>query len=137
CDLQIAADHAHFGMPEVKVGVPSVIEAALLPRLIGWGKAAELVLLGEAIDAQEAHRIGLVQKLAPAAALDAEVERWLEALLAAGARAVRLQKKLMRRWAVLPIEQAIEAGIDTLAEAYGGDEPARFAGAVANRPRRS
>ena len=135
CDLQIAAEHAHFGMPEVKVGVPSVIEAALLPRLIGWGKAAELVLLGEAIDAAEAYRVGLVQKLAPAAALDAELERWIEALLVAGPRAVRLQKKLLRRWAALPAEQAIEAGIDALAEAYTTDEPHRLAGAVASRSR--
>jgi enoyl-CoA hydratase len=54
CDLLVAAEHAMFGMPEVKVGVPSVIEAALLPRLVGWGKAAELVLLGENIDAADA-----------------------------------------------------------------------------------
>ena len=135
CDLLVAAEHAMFGMPEVKVGVPSVIEAALLPRLVGWGKAAELVLLGENIDAREAHRIGLVQKVVPAAALDQAVESWIEALLAAGPQAVRLQKKLLRRWAVLPVDQAIEAGIDALAEAYTSDEPARLAGAFAQRPR--
>ena len=133
CDLLVAAEHAMFGMPEVKVGVPSVIEAALLPRLIGWGKAAELVLLGENIDAAEALRVGLVQKVVPLAQLDAAVDAWLDSLLAAGPNAVRLQKKLMRRWAVLPADQAILAGIDALAEAYTTDEPARMAGGFANR----
>ena len=47
CDLRVAADHSAFGMPEVKVGIPSVIEAALLPRFIGRGKAAELIYTGE------------------------------------------------------------------------------------------
>jgi len=136
CDLLVAAEHAMFGMPEVKVGVPSVIEAALLPRLVGWGKAAELVLLGENIDAAEAARIGLVQKVVPAAELDAAVDRWVESLLAAGPHAVRLQKKLLRRWAVLPVDRAIEAGIDALAEAYATDEPARLAGGFAARRNR-
>jgi enoyl-CoA hydratase len=135
CDLLVAAEHAMFGMPEVKVGVPSVIEAALLPRLVGWGKAAELVLLGENIDAAEALQVGLVQKVVPLAQLDAAVDRWLDSLVAAGPNAVRLQKKLMRRWAVLPADQAIEAGIDALAEAYTTDEPARLAGGFANRAR--
>jgi enoyl-CoA hydratase len=133
CDLLVAAEHAMFGMPEVKVGVPSVIEAALLPRLVGWGKAAELVLTGENIDAAEALRIGLVQKVVPLAGLDAAVDAWLDSLLAAGPQAVRLQKKLMRRWAVLPVDQAIEAGIDCFAEAYTSDEPARLAGGFASR----
>lgn len=133
CDLLAAAEHAMFGMPEVKVGVPSVIEAALLPRLIGWGKTAELVLTGENIDSAEALRLGLVQKRVPLAGLDAAVDSWLESLLAAGPQAVRLQKKLMRRWAVLALDQAIEAGIDCFAEAYATDEPARLAGGFAAR----
>jgi enoyl-CoA hydratase/carnithine racemase len=135
CDLLVAAEHAMFGMPEVKVGVPSVIEAALLPRLVGWGKAAELVLLGENIDAAEAHRIGLVQKVVPMAGLDAAVDCWLDSLIAAGPLAIRLQKKLMRRWAELPTHEAILAGIDALAEAYTTDEPARLAGGFVNRRR--
>ena len=57
CDLRIASDRAQFGMPEVKVGLPSVIEAAYLPRLIGLGRAAEMVYMGDMIDAGEAERI--------------------------------------------------------------------------------
>src|SRR5262249_14744219 len=94
CDLRVASDNAVFGLPEVKVGIPSVIEAALLPRLVGWGRAAQLVLLGETIDATEALRIGLVEKVVPQTELDAAVDAWLDAILAAGPRAVRLQKAL-------------------------------------------
>jgi len=50
-DMRVAADHAKFGMPETRFGIPSGMEAALLPRLIGWGKAVELVLTGDHIDA--------------------------------------------------------------------------------------
>src|SRR5262249_55256857 len=63
CDLRVASTRAMFGMPEGKVGMPSVVEAALLPRLIGVGRSAELVLLGENIDAARALALGLVEKM--------------------------------------------------------------------------
>jgi len=52
CDLRIADETAKFGMPEVKIGIPSVVEAALLPRLVGWGRARRLLYTGEIIDAR-------------------------------------------------------------------------------------
>ena len=126
CDLRVAAETAIFGMPEVKVGMPSVIEAALLPRLIGWGRTAQLVLLGENIDAAEALRIGLVEKVVPLVALDAAVEAWIEAILAAGANAVRVQKALMRDWERLPLDAAIKAGIASFGATFSSDEPQRM-----------
>ena len=136
CDLRVAAANAVFGMPEVKVGIPSVIEAALLPGLIGWGRTRELLLLGESIDAEAALRWGLVQRVVPAGELDAAVESCLVALLAAGPRAVRLQKKLIRQWEELPVSEAIAAGIDAFADAYATDEPSRRMRAFLARPRR-
>jgi len=123
CDLRVAAEHSIFGMPEVKVGIPSVIEAALLPRLIGLGKAAELVLTGTTLSAAEAVRCGLVQCVVPHAELDHAVERWTHAILQAGPTAVRLQKALLREWACLPLDQAIERGIASFTEAYRTAEP--------------
>ncbi len=125
CDLRIAADNAIFGMPEVKLGIPSVIEAALLPGLVGWGRARQILLLGEDFSAAHAEKWGLVEKVVPAAELDAEVERWIASLLAAGPRAVRLQKELMRRWEALPLRDAIRAGIPALSAAWETDEPVR------------
>src|SRR5207237_3874804 len=109
-------------MPEVKVGMPSVIEAALLPRLIGVGRAAELVLLGENIDAARALAIGLVEKVVPTTELDAAVEAWLASIVAAGAQAVRLQKALMRQWEKLPLDAAITAGIASFRTSFAGGE---------------
>lgn len=133
CDIRIGADNAKFGMPEVRVGIPSGMEAALLPRLIGWGKAAELVLTGDVIDADEAYRIGFLQRLVPAAQLDAEVERCLTSLLAGGARVMRLQKALLRDWEQLPIPEAIEAGIAACVRARDTDEPRRMMQAFIDR----
>src|SRR6266853_1899391 len=64
CDFRIAAHDARFGMPEVRVGIPSVIHAALLPRLIGWGRARWLVMTAENIDAPTALAWGLVDAVA-------------------------------------------------------------------------
>ena len=71
CDCRIAAHDARFGMPEVRVGIPSVIHAALLPRLIGWGRARWLVMTAENIDAPTALAWGLVDAVAPEGGLDA------------------------------------------------------------------
>lgn len=126
CDLRLAADNARFAMPEVKVGLPSVVEAALLPRLVGWGKAAELVYLARQYDAGEALAMGLVERTVPAARLDAALAEWIDDLLEAGPRAIRAQKALLGAWEREPLERAIELGIDALAEAYESDEPARM-----------
>ena len=63
CDLRVAAEGTKFSMPEVRLGIPSVVEAALLPRLMGTGRAAWLVLTGEAIDARRALEWGLVEEI--------------------------------------------------------------------------
>ncbi|HEY2177037.1 MAG TPA: enoyl-CoA hydratase-related protein [Caulobacteraceae bacterium] len=125
CDLRVAADTARFGMPEVRLGVPSVVEAALLPGIVGWSRAREMMLLGETFDATAALAMGLVDAAVPAGELDAAVERRIAALFAAGQNAVRLQKALMRRWESLPLKDAILAGADVFGRAYLTDEPAR------------
>jgi enoyl-CoA hydratase len=133
CDIRIGVEHAKFGMPEVRVGIPSGMEAALLPLLIGHGKTAELVLTGDIIDAHEAHRIGFLQRLVTAEALDAEVERCITSLLAGGARVMRLQKALLRDWEQLPLNEAIEAGISACVRARETDEPRRMMQAFIDR----
>jgi enoyl-CoA hydratase len=136
CDLRVASTRAKFGMPEVKVGLPSVVEAALIPRLIGYGRARELLLLGETIDAERALRWGLVERVVAPEMLDDEIEAVLSALLAAGPQAVRLQKQLMRQWEQLPADAAIAAGIDAFVRAFETDEPGRMLSAFTERKRR-
>lgn len=133
CDLRVGVDTAKLGMPEVRFGIPSGMEACLLPRLVGWGKACELVYTGEPIDAAEAWRCGFLEKVVPADALDEAVESWVKAILAAGPRAIRLQKRLVRDWERLPVERAIRAGIDACVAARRTDEPRRLMAAFLAR----
>src|SRR3546814_19489595 len=86
CDLRIASDNAVFAMPEVAIDLPSVIEAALFPRLIGWGRTAWLLYRGDTVDAATAERWGLVEKVVPPAELDAAVEELVGVLLRNGPR---------------------------------------------------
>lgn len=126
CDFRVASDNAKFGMPEVRVGLPSVIEAVLLPHIMGWGKAAEILLTGDMIDAEDARACGLIQKITPKDGLDGQVDAWLGSILASGPKAVRQQKKLIRSWENMPIDAAIRAAIDAFEEANRGDEPREY-----------
>ena len=133
CDLRVASDTATFGMPEVNVGIPSVIEAALLPRLIGAGKARELVYTGRSMTAAEAAQCGLVDRVVRATDLDVAALEWIRAIGAAGPRAIRLQKQLVRMWDTVPLDEAIEHSLQTFADAYQTDEPRRLMRAFLER----
>jgi enoyl-CoA hydratase/carnithine racemase len=123
CDMRTAAAGALMGLPEVRVGVPSVIEAALLPRLIGPGRAAELLLTGQSISAEQALGWGLVNRVAPASDLERVTTELLEGVLACAPGAIRLQKELMIRWRNTDLRTAVEYGINAFAQTYATDEP--------------
>jgi enoyl-CoA hydratase/carnithine racemase len=126
CDFRIAAHDARFGMPEVRVGIPSVIHAALLPRLIGWGRARWLVMTGENIDAPTALAWGLIDTMAPPDGLDTAIEQTIESLLACGPEALRAQKALLRQWEELPLTESINLSIAVFGRSFLGDEPQRM-----------
>lgn len=132
CDMRIAASDMIAGMPEVRVGIPSVIEACLLPRLIGWGKTSELLLTGRDIGAVEAERIGFVEKLAAPDEVDAAVQEWTDMILACAPQAVRSQKRVMRGWEA-DDSAGIEASIQAFSDAFLTDEPRDYLGPVAGK----
>ena len=136
CDMRIGVETAKFGMPEVRVGIPSGMEAALLPGLIGWGKSAELIYTGDIIDAQEAYRCGFLQKLVPETELDAAVEKMVGSILLGGRRAIRLQKALIRDWQRMSLADSIAQGIRACVEARSTDEPKRMMEAFLTRKRK-
>ena len=139
CDLRVASERCTFGMPEVRIGIPSVVEAALLPKLIGQGRARRLLLTGETIGAAEALAWGLIDIVAPTEGLDDTVDQLAGSILAAGPQAVRLQKSLILEWEELPVAAAIARGIECFVRAFDTDEPARMAAArlaeLRSRPR--
>jgi enoyl-CoA hydratase/carnithine racemase len=90
CTIRIAAEHAKFGQPEVKLGLlPGGGGTQRLPRLVGKGRALQLILTGETISAQEAYRIGLVNEVVPAANLIARAETILKQIMANAPIAVK------------------------------------------------
>src|SRR5438876_8767165 len=123
CDLRVAAADAFFGLPEVRVGVPSVIQAALLSPMIGPGRAAEMLLTGAPISAAQALDWGLVNRVVPDDRLRATAEEFVTAILASGPEAIRLQKELIVRWRETDLATAVRYGINAFATAYATDEP--------------
>ena len=123
CDLRVAAASASFGLPEVRVGVPSVIQAALLPPMVGPGRAAEMLLTGAPITAATALDWGLVNRVVPDDRLRPAAEELAAAILAAGPEAIRLQKELIVRWRESDLPTAVRHGINAFAAAYATGEP--------------
>ncbi len=123
CDMRTAAADALMGLPEIRVGIPSVIEAALLPALIGPGRAAEFLLTGESITAAQALDWGLVNRVAPRERLEAVTAEIVDRILECAPGAVRLQKELIIRWRNTDQRTAIEYGVNALAQAYATEEP--------------
>jgi enoyl-CoA hydratase len=135
CDFRVAAHDAKFGMPEVRVGIPSVIHAALLPRLVGWGRARWLVMTAANIDAATALAWGLVDVVAPDGGLDAAVESTASALLECAPEALRAQKALLRDWEELPLKESINLSIGVFGQAYLTGEPQRMMQGFIDRKR--
>jgi enoyl-CoA hydratase len=138
CDMRIATRSSTFGMPEVKIGLPSVVEAAYLPGLIGWGRTRRFLYLAENIDGVTAEKWGLVEKLVDdTEALDQATDEWTDMIVGMGPKCIRAQKRLMQHWERSNVDEAIRAGIDSLAEAFedGGKEPREAMEKFLNRRR--
>jgi enoyl-CoA hydratase/carnithine racemase len=126
CDLRISSGDARFGMPEVAVGIPSVIHAALLPRLIGNGRARWLLLTGRSITAASALSWGLIDEVYSGAELDSAVTAVARGLTGLGPDAVRRQKALLRSWEDASIDDAVKASIEEFGSAFDTSEPEKF-----------
>ena len=124
CDLRVAGRSATFGMPEVRVGMPSVIEAAVLVPLIGLGRAQHLVYTGDVIGADEALTWGLVTRVVADAELEPAVDALADQLAGYSRTALRLQKSLVRRWYMNEsLDRAVKLGIDHFAHAFEVPDP--------------
>ena len=123
CDMRIGTHDSVYGMPEVRVGIPSVIHALLLPRLIGVGATNWLLLTGETVDGRQALQWGFLQFACALSELDAVIEKTVAAVVASGPRAVRSQKALLRYWEQAPIQDGLDRSVQAFGEAFTTDEP--------------
>ena len=116
CHLRVASEGARFGLPEVKLGIiPGYGGTVRLPRIVGRGRALELILTGEMIDAREAHRIGLVNRVFPAESLLAEARALLASILRNGPLAVGLAIESATRG----LETALDDALATESHLFG------------------
>jgi len=108
CDIRLSSDKARFGLPQVSSGViPMDGGTQRLPRLIGKGKALELILTGETIDAEEAFKIGLVSKVIPAEKLAAEADALAEKMAGQAPISLRFVKEAVNKGMDLTLDQGL------------------------------
>lgn len=117
CDLIIAADNLKIGQPEIKLSVLPPIALLIMPRLVGLKKAAELLLTGKTIDAHEAERIGLINKVTPLDSFDSELETFIQPLTELSLVGLKYSKKGI----TLGLETAFSEGLERIEEIYLGE----------------
>ncbi len=122
CDLIVAKEGVRFGTPEINVGVFPFMIMALIYRNLGRKKTNELLLLGEQIDAREAERVGLVNRVLPAAEYDAFVADWASRLAAKSPLLMKLGKDAMFRQQDMPLADALEYLRAQLALAFATED---------------
>jgi enoyl-CoA hydratase/carnithine racemase len=109
CDLRIASEGSQLGLPEVRFGIiPDVGGSSRLPAVVGLGRAKELIMTGATIDAAEAHRIGLVNRVVPAEELETATQALVDELLANSPVAVGRAKRVMDASARPALAQTLE-----------------------------
>ena len=134
CDFVIASEHATFGFPEVRLGIPTIVGALRLPQRIGWQPAMELLLTGERVDAERAKEMGIAMKVVPHESLMDEARGLADRLLQGAPLAQRAMKEVARRAPYLAESDAIRFG-ETMRRVAGATEDAKE-GAAAARERR-
>lgn len=122
-DIRIASADAIFGLPEVRVGLPSVIEASLLPPTVGLGRARKMLLTGEIIDAAEAHRIGLVDEVVEHDEVHAKALATAREFLAMARPVLASQKDIVAKWLELGEGESAEYTIKAFALGFATPYP--------------
>ncbi|MFQ5856120.1 MAG: enoyl-CoA hydratase/isomerase family protein [Anaerolineae bacterium] len=108
CDMVVAQESARIGQPEIQLAVFPPVAAVLMPRLIGWQPAMELILTGRAITAAEGKEVGLVNQVLPAEGFSQGVDEFISQLTALSAPVLRLTKRAVKEGLELGLQPALE-----------------------------
>jgi methylglutaconyl-CoA hydratase len=125
CDIVLAQESAQFGYPEVKIGFMPAIVMSLLRRSVGEKRAFELLTMGDAFNAAQAHELGMVNHVYSENVFDAEVEKFVTSLASRSGTAVSLTKRLLYHIDSMSFEAAMEAGIEANALSRMTDDARR------------
>lgn len=130
CDMRVGSASSRYGMPEIKVGIPSVIDAWWIVQVCGIGRASELFFHGEMIDATRAHRIGLLNRVTPDEALESDALAWAETLARYAPSALVQQKRVLRDWTEGAYLEAARRSIERFAHAVRSPQAAEAMNAM-------
>jgi enoyl-CoA hydratase/carnithine racemase len=122
CDLRVVTTTAAFGLPEIKVGVPSVIDAALLPGFVGLSKAREMILTGDAYPLDELPPHSIANVVTEPGLLAEATGRLLERTATHTRTVTAAQRRLFGIWLNYPLDEAVELSTDEFAGTFGAQE---------------
>lgn len=114
CDILIATDRSRFGLPNIDRGIPAIVEAAILPLVIGLQGAREMCYTGEFWDAEKAERRGLLHAVVAPEKFDDEVRRWCATIAQKSPTGLGTQKEIIHKWMTTDLESAIDFSINTV-----------------------
>jgi enoyl-CoA hydratase/carnithine racemase len=122
CDLRISVDTAQFGLPEVKVGIPSVVDAALLQDHVGLSMAKEIILTGDLYGADDMYRLGMLNRVVGSDRLREETLALLSRLTRHTPTVLASQKRLFETWQNTALAVGIEASIEEFGRVFENPE---------------
>lgn len=122
CDLIVAAEDARFGFPHMRIGIPSIVEAGILPQAIGIFRTKELCFTADYWDARKAEQVGLVNQVVPVAELDGAVEALAAKLCRWSPLALAIQKDIIHKWMTTDLEAAIDFSINSVAINFASED---------------
>jgi len=135
CDFMIATDRSRFGLPNIHRGIPAIVEAAILPLVIGLQGAREMALLGDLWSAEKAASRGLLQAVHAPQDFEGAVAELCGTLAGHSATAMALQKEIIHKWMTTDLESAIDFSVNTVALAFESrDQRERMAAFLEKRP---
>jgi enoyl-CoA hydratase/carnithine racemase len=137
CDIRVATADACFAMPEVRIGIPSVIQAALLSHLIGESRTRLLLLTGKTIDAWQAKEWGFLTEVCAQEDMDAAVASLTSAILECDPYALRMQKSLLRDWQPKELDLSIRRSVDVFGSSYETAIPVKRMSAFLQRKKQA
>lgn len=114
CDILIASEDARFGLPNINVGIPAIVEAAILPAAIGIFGTKELCYTGEFWDVKRADKFNLLNSIVPRQELEKETLRWAEKIASKSPKALEAQKDIINKWMTTDLETAIDFSVNTV-----------------------
>jgi len=122
CDLLIGSENSSYGFPHMRIGIPSIVEAGILPQAVGIFRTKWLCFTAEYWDARQAHQAGLINQVVPQERLNEAVDALVEKLAGYSPVAMALQKEIIHKWMTTDLETAIDFSINTVFMSFESED---------------